>query len=166
MSNVTQIYRAIDELAPFWLTMDFDNTGILVGDRQQTVSRALLALDCTCSVVQEAAQRGAQLIITHHPVIFNPIKRVNEDTVVYQLIRAGIAVISAHTNLDIAQGGVNDVLAQTIGLQACRGLELLNEKNRCLPRTNRHIATADGCAAVCLPCKRKIGGSQCKICRC
>ena len=129
MSNVTQIYRAIDELAPFWLTMDFDNTGILVGDRQQTVSRALLALDCTCAVVQEALQRGAQLIITHHPVIFNPIKRVNEDTVVYQLIRAGIAVISAHTNLDIAQGGVNDVLAQTIGLQACRGLELLNEKN-------------------------------------
>ena len=128
MSTVTQIYSAIDQLAPFWLTMDFDNTGILVGDRNREVSCALLALDCTPAVVEQARQLGAQLIVTHHPVIFHPLKRVNEDAVVYQLIRSDIAVISAHTNLDIAQGGVNDALANAIGLSGCRGLELLNEQ--------------------------------------
>lgn len=128
MSTVTHIYDAIDRLAPFWLTMDFDNTGILIGDRNREVSCALLALDCTPAVVEQAKQLGAQLIITHHPVIFHPLKRVNEDAVVYQLIRSDIAVISAHTNLDIAQGGVNDALASAIGLRDCRGLELLNEQ--------------------------------------
>ena len=128
MSTVTHIYDAIDRLAPFWLTMDFDNTGILVGDRNREVSCALLALDCTPAVVEQARQLGAQLIVTHHPVIFHPLKRVNEDAVVYQLIRSDIAVISAHTNLDIAQGGVNDALASAIGLRDCRGLELLNEQ--------------------------------------
>ena len=119
MSTVTHIYDAIDRLAPFWLTMDFDNTGILVGDRNREVSCALLALDCTPSVIEQAKQLGAQLIVTHHPVIFHPLKRVNEDAVVYQLIRSDIAVISAHTNLDIAQGGVNDALASAIGLRDC-----------------------------------------------
>ena len=128
MSTVTHIYDAIDRLAPFWLTMDFDNTGILVGDRNREVSCALLALDCTPAVVEQAKQLGAQLIVTHHPVIFHPLKRVNEDAVVYLLIRSDIAVISAHTNLDIAQGGVNDALASAIGLRDCRGLELLNEQ--------------------------------------
>ncbi len=128
MSTVTHIYDAIDRLAPFWLTMDFDNTGILIGDRNREVSCALLALDCTPAVVEQARQLGAQLIVTHHPVIFHPLKRVNEDAVVYQLIRSDIAVISAHTNLDIAQGGVNDALASAIGLRDCRGLELLNEQ--------------------------------------
>lgn len=128
MSTVTHIYDAIDRLAPFWLTMDFDNTGILVGDRNREVSCALLALDCTPAVIEQAKQLGAQLIVTHHPVIFHPLKRVNEDAVVYLLIRSDIAVISAHTNLDIAQGGVNDALASAIGLRDCRGLELLNEQ--------------------------------------
>ena len=128
MSTVTHIYDAIDRLAPFWLTMDFDNTGILVGDRNREVSCALLALDCTPAVVEQAKQLGAQLIVTHHPVIFHPLKRVNEDAVVYLLIRSDIAVISAHTNLDIAQGGVNDALVNAIGLRDCRGLELLNEQ--------------------------------------
>lgn len=128
MSTVTHIYDAIDRLAPFWLTMDFDNTGILVGDRNREIACALLALDCTPAVIEQARQLGAQLIITHHPVIFHPLKRVNEDAVVYQLIRSDIAVISAHTNLDIAQGGVNDALVNAIGLRDCRGLELLNEQ--------------------------------------
>ena len=121
MSTVFDLYSAIDQFAPFSLSMDFDNTGILVGDRHQPVSKVLLALDCTMDVVNYAKEIGAQLIITHHP-----IKRVNEDSVVYHLIRSQIAVISAHTNLDIAEGGVNDVLAQVVGLQNISGLELLD----------------------------------------
>lgn len=126
MSTVFDLYSAIDQFAPFSLSMDFDNTGILVGDRHQPVFKVLLALDCTMDVVNYAKEIGAQLIITHHPVIFHPIKRVNEDSVVYHLIRSQIAVISAHTNLDIAEDGVNDVLAQAVGLQNISGLELLD----------------------------------------
>ena len=121
MSTVFDLYSAIDQFAPFSLSMDFDNTGILVGDRHQPVSKVLLALDCTMDVVNYAKEIGAQLIITHHPVIFHPIKRVNEDSVVYHLIRSQIAV-----NLDIAEGGFNDVLAQAVGLQNISGLELLD----------------------------------------
>ena len=94
MSTVLQIYEAIDRLAPFSLSMDFDNTGILVGDRQKKVERTLLALDCTKEVLRQAKELGAQLIITHHPIIFHPIKRVNEDSLVYHLLRSDIAVIS------------------------------------------------------------------------
>ena len=94
MSTVLQIYEAIDRLAPFSLSMDFDNTGILVGDRQKKVERALLALDCTKEVLRQAKELGAQLMITHHPIIFHPIKRVNEDSLVYHLLRSDIAVIS------------------------------------------------------------------------
>lgn len=128
MSTVSQIYNCINQLAPFSLSMDFDNTGILVGDRSKTVSRALLALDCTLPVLEDAKRLNAQLIITHHPIIFHPLKRVNEDSLVYHLIRNNIAVISAHTNLDIAQGGVNDALASAIGLTDCQGLEPLGEE--------------------------------------
>lgn len=126
MSTVSEIYHTLDQLFPFSLSMDFDNTGILVGDRSQPVTRALVALDCTLPVLELAKQLEAQLIITHHPVIFQPIRRINEDSVVYHLIRSGIAVISAHTNLDIARGGVNDALAKAVGLTDCRGLELVS----------------------------------------
>ena len=86
----------------------------------------MLALDCTKEVLRQAKELGAQLIITHHPIIFHPIKRVNEDSLVYHLLRSDIAVISAHTNLDIAQGGVNDLLAKRIGLSDCRGLQTMD----------------------------------------
>lgn len=123
MSTVAEIYSTIDQLALFSLSMDFDNTGILVGNRHQDVERALLALDCTPQVIAQAIQCRAQLIITHHPIIFHPLKHVTENELVYQLVRHNLAVISAHTNLDIAPGGVNDALAASIGLQNCRGLE-------------------------------------------
>ena len=126
MSTVAEIYSVINQLAPFSLSMDFDNTGILVGDSHRPVECALLALDCTSQVIAQAVQCGAQLIITHHPIIFHPLKHVTENDLVYQLVRHDIAVISAHTNLDIAAGGVNDVLAAAIGLQDCRGLEMVD----------------------------------------
>lgn len=128
MTTVFDIYNAIDALAPFSLTMDFDNTGILVGNRAQTVTKALLALDCTQPVLQQAAALGAELILTHHPVIFHPLKRICADSVVYQLLQKGLAVISAHTNLDIAAGGVNDLLASRLGLQNLSGIGMVSQK--------------------------------------
>lgn len=115
--TVQNIYAAINAAADFSLAMDFDNPGLLVGDAQEQVKGALIALDVTDNVIEEAISRGANLIVTHHPVIFHPMKRVTSDTLVWKLIRAGISVISAHTNLDIADGGVNDILAARLALK-------------------------------------------------
>ena len=126
--TVQHILQAVDQIAPFRLTMDFDNTGLLVGDPQAEVSGVVLALDCTDDVVEEAIRRGANLIITHHPVIFKGIKHVQADSIVWKLVLNNISVISAHTNLDIAQGGVNDCLAQKLGLSSLRGLTVTNSE--------------------------------------
>lgn len=114
--TVKEIYRIIQQAADFSLAMDFDNVGLLVGDAQAQVSGVLVALDVTGRIIDEAVARGANLIVTHHPVIFHPLKQVTADMLVWKLIRAGISVISAHTNLDIAWGGVNDILAERFAL--------------------------------------------------
>lgn len=121
--TVEQIYQVIDTIAPFSESMSFDNTGILVGDPQAEVTDAVLCLDVTPRILREAVECGAQLIISHHPVIFDPLRTVRNDTVVYALVQSGIAVISAHTNLDKAfPYGVNHALADALGLQNIHGL--------------------------------------------
>lgn len=123
MQTVGDIYAAIDRAAPFASAMDFDNAGLLVGSRTQPVHRVLLALDITPSVVCEAVEKGVQLIVSHHPVIFHPLRRVEEGSPVYLLAQAGLAAICAHTNLDLADGiGVNDALAKKLGLENIRKL--------------------------------------------
>ena len=115
--TVQDIYNAVDEAAAFSTQMDFDNAGLLVGDPKANVTSALVALDVTDAVIDEALSRGSNLIVTHHPVIFHAIKKVTSDMLVYRLIRENISVICAHTNLDLACGGVNDILAQKLDLQ-------------------------------------------------
>ena len=120
MATVKDIYHFLDSIAPFATQEDFDNAGLLVGYAGAQVTRVLAALDITPQVVEEAAQMGAQLIVAHHPVIFQPIRAVTDESVtgglVLSLARQGIAAICAHTNLDAAQGGVNDCLARALGL--------------------------------------------------
>lgn len=113
------IYNEIDHLAPFHTAMSFDNVGLLVGGPNQIVTKALLALDITPAVVREAALWGAELIISHHPVIFEPIKALTDTHPAYMLAKHRIAAICAHTNLDMADGGVNTCLAQALGLRDC-----------------------------------------------
>lgn len=99
MTKIVDIYNYIDSFAPFDTAMDFDNVGILVGDKNAEPTRAIVTLDVTDEVVAEAKEKSAQLIISHHPVIFNPLKRLSADSVVYKLAQSGISVISAHTTL-------------------------------------------------------------------
>ncbi|MBR5485110.1 MAG: Nif3-like dinuclear metal center hexameric protein [Oscillospiraceae bacterium] len=122
--TVKQIFELIDKTAPFSTQMDFDNAGLLVGDPNQQVAKALLALDCTPQVVEEAEKLGAQLIITHHPLIWQPMKKVTAESLVYRLIRSNISLISAHTNLDVSPIGVNEYLARTLGLEDIEPLEI------------------------------------------
>ena len=118
MTTVNDIYTYIDTFAPFCTAEGYDNVGILAGDPDREVKRAMLALDITRDVVSEAASLGAQVIISHHPVIFQPIKRVLKNTAVYGLIKNDISAICAHTNLDKSTAfGVNTELALAAGLE-------------------------------------------------
>lgn len=114
------IINIMEDIAPLSLAEKWDNPGLLLGEPAQEVSRVLLALDVTPPVVAEATKIGAQLIVAHHPVIFRPLKALRTDDVrgrmLAALLRQGIAVLAAHTNLDAAAGGVNDVLAAALGL--------------------------------------------------
>ena len=121
--TVREIYDAIDRIAPFQTAMDFDNVGILIGDENADVTKTLLCLDVTPRVLREAKSIGVELIISHHPVIFNPLRTVRPQNIIYALVQSGIAVISAHTNLDMAYPyGVNDALCRKLGLQNVRGI--------------------------------------------
>lgn len=113
---VYDIYDFLDQKYDFASALPYDNVGLLVGDGRDKVTGVLVCLDCTDEAITEAVNSGANLILTHHPVIFDPLKSVTEQSMVYRLIKNGISVISAHTNLDQADGGVNDALCRAVGL--------------------------------------------------
>ena len=120
--TVKDIYNFLNGIAPVNTACDFDNVGILVGDPSAEVSGAVVALDCTASAIKTAIKNNCELIITHHPVIFDPLKTVLAGSTVFELIKSGISVISMHTNLDVAVSGVNDCL--------CCALEFNNFEKR------------------------------------
>lgn len=128
MATVIEVYQYLDTLAPFSLQMEFDNAGFLVGHGGKEVSRILVSLDITGEVAEEAAALGAELIVSHHPVIFHPARSITDadptGRVLLTLAERGIAAICAHTNLDAVAGGVNDALAARLGLT---GVELLRQ---------------------------------------
>lgn len=129
MVKVQDIYNFIDEIAPFDTAMDFDNVGMLVGNMNQEVAKVLLALDITPDVVNEAKTIGAQLVLSHHPVIFNPIKSLDTSNAVYMLASNDISAICAHTNLDMAPFGVNTCLAGALKLCNLEPLSIYRQKN-------------------------------------
>ena len=120
MTTVGDILKYIETLAPRSMKMDWDNVGLLCGSKATPVTKVLVALDPFEGVCREAAQWGAQLIVTHHPVIFQAPKAITDETSVgrsiLQLCAHSISAINAHTNLDCAPGGVNDVLAKKLAL--------------------------------------------------
>ena len=120
MNTVADILEFVETLAPRYMKMDWDNVGLLCGSKSTPVTKILVALDPFDAVCEEAAALGAELIVTHHGLIFQPLKAVTDETVIgrriLSLCRNGISAINAHTNLDCAPGGVNDRLAQILGL--------------------------------------------------
>ena len=125
MATVKQLLDWFEGFAPTASAMDFDNVGLLVGDKDQAVSRVLLSLDITAGVVDEAAALGCELILSHHPVIFQPLKRMGARDVPYLLAQRGIAAVCMHTNLDVSpEFGVNTCLAEAIGVKDLRRSDL------------------------------------------
>ena len=120
MVQVKEILHCLEQAAPYELAEHWDNVGLLVGDPEAKVEGVLCALDITETVVEEAAERGCNLIVAHHPVIFTSVSRVTADTVtgriLISMIRKGISGICMHTNMDCASAGVNDLLAASLGL--------------------------------------------------
>lgn len=120
MATVQDIAKIVEKLAPKHLKEDWDNVGLLVGERNMEVKGVLTTLDVTPEVVAEAEAKGCNLIVSHHPVIFKGMKQITDESalgrLVIELISKKIAVYSAHTNLDIAPGGLNDLAAAQIGL--------------------------------------------------
>ena len=125
--NVQDVIDVIESLAPPHLAEPDDPIGLHVGARRGDVTKALVALDLSEPVVREAVDTGADLIVTHHPFIYRPLKTVLTDRpdgrMVADLTAAGISVYCAHTNLDACRGGVNDLLAEIVGLEDTRPLE-------------------------------------------
>ena len=132
MTTAQDIERSLYDWAPRELAMAWDNVGLLVGDPAQEVRRVLVALDITQGVAEEAVSLGAQMIVSHHPVMncaWHEVQTLRADDaqgrLLRYLVRHGLAACCMHTNLDAADGGVNDCLAHALGLS---GLSMLNEE--------------------------------------
>jgi dinuclear metal center YbgI/SA1388 family protein len=125
--TINELLAALHRLAPLSLAAPWDNPGLQVGDLRAPVERALVALDAGCAQIEEAASLGCQALVTHHPLIFEPVKSVRLDeplgAALALAVRSGVAVIAAHTNLDAAAWGVNDVLAEALELEDAAPLE-------------------------------------------
>lgn len=118
--NVRDIYEAIEELAPPALAYEWDRCGLVIGDPEWDVSRVLLALTVTPEAAEAARRHRVQMVVAHHPPIWEPLKALRMDEphtrMCLELAQARIACYAAHTNLDVAPGGVNDALADAVGL--------------------------------------------------
>ncbi len=114
MITVKDIYNYINQFAPFGTQEKWDNSGFLIGDAAQEVSGVLISLDISVSALQKAGECGCNLIFSHHPVIFQPIRNLYAGSVVYQLAQKQIAAICCHTPLDIAPGGINDLIIRKL----------------------------------------------------
>lgn len=118
--KIWELVIALEKLAPFSLQEDYDNAGLVVGNRGKDISGCLVCLDVTPAVLEEAIRESIPMIISHHPVIFRPLKRISEDemtgSIVAGAIRHDIALCSMHTNLDNVPQGVNGILSQKVGL--------------------------------------------------
>ena len=122
--NIKEVLSALDSFAPLPLQEDYDNAGLQIGLTEAEVSGALLCLDVTEATVDEALNRGCNLIISHHPLIFHKLRRVADEDYVQRTVRKAIinnvGIISMHTNLDAVEGGVNFEIARRMGLGKIR----------------------------------------------
>ena len=120
MKTVDELLTVLDGIAPLSTAEEWDNAGFQVGDLEAPVTKALVCLDVTEAALKKAQAIGAELIISHHPLLFTPLSELPADHLIYKLAAAGISNIAMHTNLDKAPGGVNDCLAAVLGLTDLR----------------------------------------------
>lgn len=140
MAKVKDFYGYLNSIAPFETQEDWDNSGMLVGDMNAEVKTAAVVLDITHEEIKKAKAIGADLIISHHPVIFNPIKSVTKGSVPYELVASSINALCCHTPLDIADGGTNDSLAELLGINVTRADDPILRLGTVEPTTAQELA--------------------------
>ena len=127
MPTLGAIVKALDEAYPFADACAYDNVGLLVGRRDREIKKVLISLDVTSKVIEEAAEVGADLILSHHPVIFREIKRITDESytgsILLELIEKGLAAVAVHTDFDRAERGNNDRLATDLGATTYEKIE-------------------------------------------
>ena len=131
--KVAEVVQRLDAIAPPQNAESWDNVGLLVGDVAANVTRAILCIDYTAAVADEARAAGCDFVLAYHPPVFKPLKRVTADgtsALVFDAARRGVAIYSPHTALDVAEGGTNDVLADVLGLIDRRPLRPSEAKAR------------------------------------
>lgn len=125
------IIEVLEEIVPSRAAEEWDNSGLQVGHLSQEIRKIFISLDPTLKAVRKALQRNAQLLLTHHPLIFRPISHLDQGLypgdVISEALQGGISIFAAHTNLDLVQGGTNDILAELFGLQNVEFLENRND---------------------------------------
>lgn len=118
--KISKIIDYIEKAAPKELALSWDNIGLMVGSKESDINTALFCMDYTSEILNACIDKNIKLVITHHPFIFTPVARIDEETpegkLISETIRKGITVCSFHTNLDFANGGINDTLIETIGI--------------------------------------------------
>lgn len=114
--KLIDLYNAVNEYCPFDGGFLWDNSGIMCGDKNAQVTRVLLTLDADMTAYHKALEVGVDAVVSHHPMIFDPLKSVTADHPVFHFVKSGISVISAHTCLDSSEGGVSELLALASGL--------------------------------------------------
>lgn len=140
MAKVKDFYGYLNSIAPFETQEDWDNSGMLVGDMDAEVKKVAVVLDITHEEIKKAKAIGADLIISHHPVIFNPIKSVTRGSVPYELVASSINALCCHTPLDIADGGTNDSLAKLLGIEVTRTEDPILRLGTVEPTTAENLA--------------------------
>ncbi len=140
MAKVKDFYGYLNSIAPFETQEDWDNSGMLVGDMDAEVKKVAVVLDITHEEIKKAKAIGADLIISHHPVIFNPIKSVTRGSVPYELVASSINALCCHTPLDIADGGTNDSLAKLLGIDVTRTEDPILRLGTVEPTTAQELA--------------------------
>ncbi len=122
--KVLDIYNAIDKICDFESAYPWDNVGLLVGDKTAEVTRVLVTLDADLEALKAAKKIGANLVVSHHPIVYDALKKITPDVAAFHYIANGVNVISAHTCLDAAKGGVSDTLALACGLKNIKAANL------------------------------------------
>ena len=131
--TVGEVCDVLEAIAPLHLAAEWDNVGLLIGDRAGPARRLLLTIDLTEAVLREAGRAAARMVVAYHPPIFKPVSRLTAEAapVALAAARAGLAVYAPHTALDAAAGGTNDVLAEVVGIRRPRPLEPIARQGQC-----------------------------------
>jgi len=168
--KVIDVYNAIDKICDFKSAYPWDNVGLLVGDKNAEVTRVLVTLDADLAALDAAKKIGANLVVSHHPIVYDALKSITPEIAAYHYIAGGVNVISAHTCLDAAKGGVSDTLARACGLKNVVAADLdgvpllrvgdsdISDPDEFCDFVKKSLPSKRADAVICGPVKRVICG--------